>query len=880
MKYFYLLCAFLVFSITQAQIVNIPDANFKNALVNTNCVDTDGFGGFDSDADLNNDGEIQVSEAEAVIRLNVSDQNVASLEGILAFANLESVYFNDNVISGSLDFTSLTNLVEMEGGSNQLTSINVSNLNNLTYLQLTGNNLSSINFVGSTNLVNFLAEENELTSLDFQGYNDLVNISLGNNQLTSLNVPGLVNLVSLRCFNNMLISLDLSDTMMLATLDCRNNLLNNVNLTNLNNLTSVDVSQNNLSELNLEVNPNMDALDCSDNQLTSLDVSAQTGLVIFQCRSNNLSNLTLGNLPNLESFNCAFNQLTTIEIGELSNLEILNCTGNFLTELNFEGANNLINVQTSSNPLSFLDCSSLKDLQILQCQDNQLEYLIIKNGTIETNIDISLNPNLLYVCADEEQFDSVQAVLDVNGYTNCVLNSYCSFVPGGEYYTVSGQTRFDLNANGCDAADAVYPSIKVNLTTDNGFSTFISNASGEYAIPLQTGNYTLSPILENFEYYTIAPSSVSVEVINTDITQDFCVVADGQRNDLEVIVSPTNQARPGFVADYVLIYKNKGNLPATGTINLNFNDAVMDFVSATPTIDSQTEGNLTWYFTDALPFETRTITIKMNLNTPTDPNFPLNGGDVLMFVANINPVASDETPEDNTFTLNQTVVNSFDPNDKTCLEGETITPDMVGEYVHYLIRFENTGTASAVNIVVKDVIDTDKFDISTLIPLHASHSFVTRIQNSNEVEFIFEGIQLPFDDANNDGFVTFKIKTLPGLVLGDTFANDAEIYFDYNAPIITNDYLTTVAEPLSVSESSSNEFKLHPNPATDLLHIDSQVGIQSITIYDLNGRLLNRVGLTGQTMQYQLNMSNLSKGVYFVKVASVSGEMIQKILKD
>ncbi len=57
----FLLLFFTVSS--HAQIVNIPDANFKNALVNTNCVDIDGDGIGDIDADTNNDGEIQVSEA-------------------------------------------------------------------------------------------------------------------------------------------------------------------------------------------------------------------------------------------------------------------------------------------------------------------------------------------------------------------------------------------------------------------------------------------------------------------------------------------------------------------------------------------------------------------------------------------------------------------------------------------------------------------------------------------------------------------------------------------------------------------------------------------------------------------------------------------------
>ena len=44
--------------ICSAQIIDIPDANFKNALVNTKCVDLGEDGSGDIDADLNNDGEI------------------------------------------------------------------------------------------------------------------------------------------------------------------------------------------------------------------------------------------------------------------------------------------------------------------------------------------------------------------------------------------------------------------------------------------------------------------------------------------------------------------------------------------------------------------------------------------------------------------------------------------------------------------------------------------------------------------------------------------------------------------------------------------------------------------------------------------------------
>ena len=48
-------------------------------------------------------------------------------------------------------------------------------------------------------------------------------------------------------------------------------------------------------------------------------------------------------------------------------------------------------------------------------------------------------------------------------------------------------------------------------------------------------------------------------------------------------------------------------------------------------------------------------------------------------------------------------------------------------------------------------------DLNSLVPVSGSHSFVTRIISGNKVEFIFESINLPFDDFNNEGYVAFKI---------------------------------------------------------------------------------------------------------------------------
>jgi hypothetical protein len=237
---------------------------------------------------------------------------------------------------------------------------------------------------------------------------------------------------------------------------------------------------------------------------------------------------------------------------------------------------------------------------------------------------------------------------------------------------------------------------------------------------------------------------------------------------------------------------------------------------------------------------------------------------------------TDILPVDNVATINQTVVDSYDPNDKTCVEGTVVGPTVAGKYVHYVIRFENTGTANAINVVVRDIIDTAKFDISTLIPQSGSHPYTTRIINTNQVEFIFQNINLPFDDANNDGYIAFKIKVKPTLVVGDTFSNSANIYFDYNFPIVTNNYVTTI-QTLGLNETTAeNKLSVYPNPVRDIIHFKSQENILKVEVYDISGRILS----SNTVHDNKLNLGSLGTGNYILKVYTESGFVNTKIIKE
>lgn len=447
-------------------------------------------------------------------------------------------------------------------------------------------------------------------------------------------------------------------------------------------------------------------------------------------------------------------------------------------------------------------------------------------------------------------------------------------------YTIQGNFHYDSDSNGCDPSDPNIPNQRITFTDGVTTGNLYADGTGFYTYyDVDTGNNSFSPVLENPSYFTVSPTSASVVLSTTNnlFTQDFCISPNGTHNDLEVSLISYDPARPGFNATYRILYKNKGTHVQNGTVNFSFDDNVMDLVTANPAEDSQGTNTLNWIFSNLMPFESREIYITMNINSPVEIP-PVNVGDELLFTATVNGV-TDETPTNNISHLDQTVVNSYDPNDKTCTEGSLLPITEVGKYLHYVIRFENTGTANAENIVVRDVIDTSKFDINSLVPLSGSGSFTTKVTNTNLVEFIFENINLPFDDANNDGYVAFKIKTKPTLTVGTNISNTANIYFDYNAPITTNTYTTNVYNPLNTNDFEFNDvYTLSPVPAKDVLNITSKqtVLISSVSIYNTLGQLVQ----VNTNPNQIIDVSGLNAGTYFIKIASDKGTSGSKFIKE
>ncbi len=702
-------------------------------------------------------------------------------------------------------------------------------------------------------------EQNYITdATGLEYFTNLQSLRISDTNLTTLNLPALLQLNSLSCSYSELESVNISQVPNLKELSLGYNKIPSLDAINLQNTTQIE-------RLNL------------GNCLISgpVDLTGFTQLKFCSIGGNSITAIDMTGLVNLEDLTISYNNLTSIDLTSLSNFKYLVATANQLTDVDVSQNPRLTHLYLRYNQLTTIDLSHNPNFFYLNIRDNNLSSMFIKNGHGDT-IELAGNPNLAYICGDE--IDLTNGMLLSNPLTQ--VNSYCSFVPGGTFYTVAGSNSYDSSNDGCGAGDISIPHIRVTVTNGTTSGAVIANNSGNYSIPITAGNYTLTPSFEHSEYFNFTPpqSIVSFPVDASPYTQHFCVTANGVHPDLEVTVLPNTPARPGFDATYKVMLNNKGNQTQSGSIHLNYDDAVLDFVSSSPPVTSQSPNVLVLDFDGLAPFQTASFIVTFNANSPTEAP-ALNVGDLLNFTASIVSAASDETPDDNIFTLRQTVINSLDPNDKTCLEGATITPEMVGKYVHYMIRFENTGTANAENIVVKDMIDATKFDVNSLVPLDGSHEFVTRI-NGNKVEFIFENINLPFDDANNDGYVAFKIKTKPTLVLGDTFSNTASIYFDYNFPIVTEPAVTVIAVLAKQDFVFDSYFRIYPNPANDVLKIESKqnIEVQSISIYNTLGQLVLVVPNAKTTKA--VDVSGLQTGNYFIKIDSDKGTSNAKFLKD
>jgi len=457
--------------------------------------------------------------------------------------------------------------------------------------------------------------------------------------------------------------------------------------------------------------------------------------------------------------------------------------------------------------------------------------------------------------------------------------------------TVTGRVYNDVLNDCQDLNDPAFQS--QYLSVDSGASFIFSNSAGNYEAFLDSGPHTIEPVPQyNTFWYSpciTLPLNVNAPASpNVSTGNDIPLALLPNVHEIKTYVSGASPT-PGFPNHSSVIIENRGTITESGLVEFWYTDSIFDFTSANPAPDSISAGYLSWNYYN-LPINGYAY---FNISYQVPASVSL--GSPFEFTGIAGDVSIDTFPLNNSQTYQDIVTGSYDPNDKQVFPKGTgpegyITPQ--DSMLEYLIRFQNTGTDTAITVRVEDMIDTD-LDLATLQIEMASHPYTVQLQGRKLI-FTFNNIMLPDSGANlaaSNGFVQYTIEQKPGLQIGTEIKNIAAIYFDFNAPIITNMVTNTIDWATSVAHSNatidSPILKAYPNPFGNSLHLEWNYAepLLSLTLWNLQGQKVGDfTNLTKGNLSGKVDLGTqstaLPNGIYFLKAETATSLKMLKVVKQ
>lgn len=363
-------------------------------------------------------------------------------------------------------------------------------------------------------------------------------------------------------------------------------------------------------------------------------------------------------------------------------------------------------------------------------------------------------------------------------------------------YRLNGIVFFDENENASFDEEEyglpmqevwITPNDWTSITDDNGEFYLEADGTGEFYVYLITG--------ESFPYVT-TPNPNLVPVVAGVANDTILIGVSNEEPDFGICIDfypPGNFGYPcNDLVNHNICFRNESGAPIDGYIELELDPLFQGYEDVTP-IDSVVDGKIYMGFENLLPGEMYFYDIL--LHTPTSEYI----GQYLSSVANAYGYYEGEEVAFGTKSLLQEMTCSYDPNDKQVFPNGYAEPHYIlpETELEYLVRFQNTGNAPAINVLIRDTID-DNLDLESFKLVANSHSVKTTIKHDDRViEFLFEEIMLPDSTSNepeSHGLVSYKLRPYNDLLPETEINNTAYIFFDNNDPIITNTTWNTIYE--------------------------------------------------------------------------------------
>ncbi|MBX2981027.1 MAG: DUF11 domain-containing protein [Flavobacteriales bacterium] len=389
-----------------------------------------------------------------------------------------------------------------------------------------------------------------------------------------------------------------------------------------------------------------------------------------------------------------------------------------------------------------------------------------------------------------------------SGTSSARSNDLWEYIPwsSAQDFTVNGRAYFDADLS-CSQTTGDIGAPNAILVVEPGGYYASTNTAGEFALDLPPGAYTITQASDTW-----------LDHCNPD-PQPFNLVAGGPQLAIEFpdtlafgldvgIALSAGLARVGFQHQLAIAVQNHAPLPTGGATVQLVLDPLLSFTSATPAPTTIAGNTITWTFPE-IAF-TVPQTIQVITQVPADINLL---GTQLSSTASVSTVNADGNDTNNSATVFRTITAAYDPNDKlatTSTGGTQVFLIGEDEWIDYTIRFQNTGTDTAFTVVITDTLPAS-LDPATLRIGAASHNFSWSLSGHGTVAFTFPNILLPDSNVNepmSHGFVTFRIRPRLPLLPGDEITNIANIYFDFNPPVITEPSVLVAVSPIRLDASA------------------------------------------------------------------------------
>ncbi len=385
---------------------------------------------------------------------------------------------------------------------------------------------------------------------------------------------------------------------------------------------------------------------------------------------------------------------------------------------------------------------------------------------------------------------------DCYGCTDVEANNYApaAVYDQGCQYNPSIVVFHDLNGDGIRTSNEPgLPNWPVYIPAMS--ATIFSNASGVVSMSLPSSTFTIELVNGSTNWISSNSSSVSIDVPENMTVAFGLIPASGETF---LVAGPYD----GFwdIIHCTDGYESGVFINNTGSVSLNGTLTMTCDASFTPEADSYltydpdqvAAGFAQWNIADFTAGSDGLFSF--HIDGPGVANI----GTTYPFEFNLVLVDSNgDEIYNESWTTTPFIACSYDPNDLTPTPVGYAEPHFIlaGQRMQYRVRFQNTGNLPAEDILIMDQVDPQVFDLSTFQPLYGSDSYTACLHDDGTIDFIFNDIYLP--DSENDeegshGFVIYEIFAREDVAPGTVLLNQANIFFDSNPAIITNETFHTI----------------------------------------------------------------------------------------